>query len=346
MSNQNARTLEPQQDEERDQQNKPEESPQDETTESTTKAAKDSKCSAIVEKTGKACVLTASYCYLGKNYCGTHVKKFKLPDQESFRIPSSPKKKVPGLTEEMFYLNIYNAIIERILENNIPEGMNEESLSLIQNTRDDSNFKKLSICAEACRNSGTKENLQTIIRFLPETIKRYEEAENEKKENSSLDKRQYDYMEEVIGRKPNYEIIYRTQSSDTFISEDGYSVLFSDCNICLLNCNSLRRTGEHLGTWIRKNNNIYMGPSLAVVDNDGNESPEENSSWYIPLRETFRKRQNIKDAKDILEKLKNGEDKSRYLSLKGKTLGGVCLPYPCHTEVYIMVVLAIMYKVV
>lgn len=105
---------------------------------------------------------------------------------------------------------------------------------------------------------------------------------------------------------------------------------FSDVNVKICNCKFV-----DIEEWSKDTNNIYMGPSFGFHYFD-------NSEWFIPFqRNNFmnREEQNKFDVNNILKKIKEGnETKEKYLNLKGKTLGCICMPNFCHCEVYVDVI--------
>jgi hypothetical protein len=128
-------------------------------------------------------------------------------------------------------------------------------------------------------------------------------------------------------------------------AEEGNNVWFEDVEMGILNC-SLRYTD--IGSVRKICNNtfsedfIYMGPRNII---NGEAIPEKDSEWYIPRSREYplRQIQNKAMVKEILEDIeRNPDKKSKYLDLRGKTLACVCCPSPCHCEVYVKVVQALL----
>jgi hypothetical protein len=298
------------------------------------------RCKGVVQRTKVQCTSMSSYIYKDLCYCGIHIKQFNLTNLDEYLIKGAVKRRPVGMSKEDLYREIFAAIIGRIDSGNVPEEMQRERVEEIGKLGVAPESKKLAITMEACRLAGTKENLQTIMRHMPEVIARYEEAYMEQEVSAEMYDTHYDYMKEVIGKKPRFKLHQRGSHNPYYISEKGQYVEFLDCDIHICNCSILCSHGYTLEKWCENPLNIYMGPSRSVVDKEGNESPEHASEWYLPNPETFRQKQNIKDVRRIMGNIESGlESKEKYLSLVGKTLGCVCVPYCCHCEVYVMVVM-------
>jgi len=116
-------------------------------------------------------------------------------------------------------------------------------------------------------------------------------------------------------------------------NENGSMLYYDDVKITVVNCKTAG--APFMKEWLENPENIYIGPADAfprLINRD--------SAYFIPHDGVSMTRliQNRKDIKRIIENIKQGkDDSSKYLALEGKTLGGVCVPYPCHSEVFIEV---------
>ena len=105
---------------------------------------------------------------------------------------------------------------------------------------------------------------------------------------------------------------------------------FADVDINVCNCRFV-----DIEKWLEDENNIYMGPAF-------NMKVLTDSKWFIEFdykKFISREDQNEYDIRRILKNIEEGKEESeKYLSLRGKTLGSLCIPNTCHTEVYIEVI--------
>jgi hypothetical protein len=115
--------------------------------------------------------------------------------------------------------------------------------------------------------------------------------------------------------------------------ENGYFLHYPDIDLMVVNCKTA--CASVIKEWLDNKDNLYVGPACAFP-----MLIEEDSSFFIPSDEKSMSRmlQNKKDAANIIKRIEEGkEDPAKYLALRGKTLGCVCAPYPCHTYVYVEV---------
>jgi len=113
------------------------------------------------------------------------------------------------------------------------------------------------------------------------------------------------------------------------------SLYYPKADIRIINCRGI----EDLGVWMQDPKNIYMGPKHNIIFDD--------SPWFypLPLGEKLRCSHNLIKIKEILKNIEDGkEDKEKYMALRGKTLGCLCLPSACHCEVYLNVVKSLLSK--
>lgn len=229
---------------------------------------------------------------------------------------------------EKLFLNIYASIITHIEEGTFPEEITDDAISLIREMNESSEGCKIDLITEATRRAGTRESIQRIMPYLTNVILEYNQAMAEQRMNPSIQHHQYDYMEPI-----KVEIKERQKIPDdngTYqLTETGNAIYFPGVDMTIINCNPhiLQSYGyASFEEWTSKSTSVFMF----------------NNEWYIPAKEDFpfRAKQNIEDAKEILENM-DDEREEKYLQLMGKTLGCFCSPANCHCEVYVLVVCAL-----
>lgn len=111
---------------------------------------------------------------------------------------------------------------------------------------------------------------------------------------------------------------------------NGNIVYYEDIDLMLINCKAM--CGDTMREWLRDPIHVYAGPRCSFPD-----IFKEDAPLFIPnnINSFSRVFQNKSDFERIIANIESGkEDPSKYLSLKGKVVGCVCLPYPCHCQVY------------
>lgn len=136
------------------------------------------------------------------------------------------------------------------------------------------------------------------------------------------------------------------ETSDAFLFERGNRIHFRDVDIVIGNCSPvyLEMLGVDFDELSTDSSIIYMGPKGAAKTPMGSPLPPEDSEWYIPLPSSCPLRQlhNKTKTSEILNGIAEGrEKKEKYLDLRGKILLCLCMPSPCHCEVYVEVVRAL-----
>lgn len=296
------------------------------------------KCEAKKES-GERCEYNASFLYQDCYYCGTHIKKFKLDNQDEYRVnKAAPKrgatvqKKVVPTSDEVLN-NAMASIITRVKSKNlalIPEEMTKEDVARIGTMIEMDPEKKLYILRDAARTCGASESVIEIMKQLPASIRKYEASLFCRSMPSETEHPQYSYMRPI-----KYTL---GSPSKHHCSEVGNMVVFPEVNITLLNCSLyvLSDMGyASLSDWMANENHIYMGRMRSV-----NHEPMETSEWYIQQDPDFTMRhlQNSHNARSIIKKIDDGEENAaKYFNLRGKVLGCTCAPRNCHCEVYVMV---------
>ena len=173
----------------------------------------------------------------------------------------------------------------------------------------------------------TKINFQSIANNIPNAYFGLKKSKMVEKRPIKIKMEMFPYRRDVSllsfeEKIPNDKIIQLSDLNNSVFQH------FTDVDVKIINCKFI----DDIGEWNNQELNIYMGPGVYGHPID--------SEWYIPFEEKycFREEQNKKDVERIMEKIKNGEEKKeKYLSLKGKTLGSLCMPESCHCEVYVEV---------
>jgi len=95
----------------------------------------------------------------------------------------------------------------------------------------------------------------------------------------------------------------------------------------------LRPKYANLAEWMKDDNNEYIGRGGIVFIN-GERFPKRGSEWANPYRvkSTDQEDALAKYEKHLDEMLKDESCKSRFLKLKGKTLGCWCVSSPSKLE--------------
>lgn len=117
-------------------------------------------------------------------------------------------------------------------------------------------------------------------------------------------------------------------------NENGSQLYFEDVDLVIVNCKTCGP--QFMKEWLSKEENLYIGPSLTFP-----KLMSEDSEYFIDHDDDSicRLIQNKKDVERIKNDIKEGkDDPKKYLSLRGKTLGCVCAPYPCHAQVYVEII--------
>lgn len=211
---------------------------------------------------------------------------------------------------------IYDAAMAAIKSNDPGITLSEDELkdvTALSSTNDPVQYKSVLFSAYAFSGS-TNEMIdgQGIANNLPRCIDGYRQAK---------------YQKEVPIPENFYE--FPTRDKSCKYRNNNSEIYYPNVNMRIINCRNM----ENFEEWTRDSNNIYMGPTYDIF--------HEDSKWFIPLPidEKLRIRHNQKMVNQIIENIKNGsDDKEKYLALREKTLGCLCLPNSCHCEVYVEVV--------
>lgn len=223
----------------------------------------------------------------------------------------------------------------------------DEALAIKQMDVSDELFF-LKIMQKAFTYAGGREEIHKVASCLAKALKDNADAEADAKHP-------------IVVPKVLLPCLYNSKSticpidedSTNFLSEAGTTIIHSDINVIIQNCNLqyLQALGyDNILEWIDNPRNIYVGPKGVLrVPSEPNTSindshddipwPNEDSKFYLRLKPGHsRVIDNRKQIKEIIKRLDEGlEDKDKYLQLKGKILGCVCSPMPCHCEVYVEV---------
>jgi hypothetical protein len=290
-------------------------------------------CQAIVKSTGIACKNKARLDLADGTFCGVHAPK--PPKTQDAASPSPSPKKTKKINKSE-YEEIYECILKRLDENMERIDLDETDITLVRNLKNgnEERFECVMKCAVG-KSGSTTENIDypSIANQIPMLMRYYEETSTEK--YKKIDR---EFTNPTI---PAYiqSFMPRRENSIAIVNEFGNAIAYSDSDIMIMNCAS-HYTGMSLSSWCKNPENIYMGPKKSVFFEKKVE-PEEDSEWFIPYKEEHETRyiSNKFWIKKILEDIEKGEDTAeKYLALRGKTLGCVCMPNPCHCTVYAEVV--------
>jgi hypothetical protein len=302
------------------------------------------RCDANNKTTGQRCKNQATYLFSGQRLCGVHMAKDKKDQAEILEKVKTRSTVSAAVT----LLNVCDEIDEAISRRLRANDLSDEStpptdLSKIQTSVTRLNTMKQDhrriIIRRAIELNGSPNNIIGVISHIPTAVSDFLQAFGERQLPMS-------YKPLYISTLKDSESNVVSLTGEAFI-EDGSAIHFSDIDITVVNCSK-----HYLRTFaynsadelINDENLIYMGPKGLFVTPLGTSIPEEDSEWFIPLPSThkLRIRHNQEMVEKILARIENNEENpEKYLALKGKTLGCICLPYPCHCMVYIDVIRAL-----
>lgn len=295
-----------------------------------------------VKKDGNLCGVGAKYMYQGNPRCGTHMRgvdnkdDYLITGAKASSKPASPKAAIPA---GMNVNEIWNAMITRIEKDLCAKPITASDRSRVReigemNPPEMENFIKglLKSCPPIKTEDGIELNLDLMIIETRPKMNNYRRALAEK---FDMKDRKF-YPHNVPDDAYVLEALPCVLDTDSYVdyNENGSSLYFEDVDITVVNCKTAG--GPFMKEWLENENNIYIGPAFAFPG-----LVTKDSSYFIPPNDEYMSRvlQNEKDTERIISAIKAGdEDASKYLSLKGKTLGSVCVPYPCHSTVFIEVI--------
>lgn len=260
-----------------------------------------------------------------KYFCGRHAKEedkrpeYAYENKKKGAASSGSKtstQESKNKSQEEVY---YSVAIAAITSKDPGLILDDEEKNLITNLRsqcDDAQFS--SIMHSAYSFSGSTSmmiNGVGIANYIPRCFSGYRDAKYQKKMDI-----------------PRSLVVYPPRNSNVIVKQN--EIYYPRENIKIVNCRN-----ANLEEWIKVPNNIYMGPKYDIF--------LEDSEWFIPLPigEKLRMVHNTKKVKEIMDDIVAGkEDPKKYLSLKNKVLGCLCIPSACHCEVYVDVVSKLMEK--
>lgn len=288
------------------------------------------KCEGILKsgvRIGEPCGKTASYSANNGEafYCCIH----KVVGSESL-ANARPPRSSPKTAESI--ANVYNDIYESILAR-IQDGSVQEAPQFVALTAMPPN-ERVIVIRRASELAGVKDDIFLIARQIDQAIIEFTRACREPRLPIEIEI----YHLSAIGGQWNKGVV-----SEQFCFEEGNFVSFPDVDMHITNCSPdyLRHANMTFQEFCSIDEVIYAGPSGIIQSPIGESLPAADSEWYIPLPRDCPLRQLHNKAKvvQILTDISEGRDSvEKYLSLRGRLLACVCMPYPCHCEVYVEVV--------
>ena len=294
-------------------------------------------------KEGTQCPHESSYRFVCSNgneqfFCGVHKPKEgvePMPNARSSKAKATdtalsavgnPRDSSPT---DSVYNDIYEAILRRIKNGDV-----RDAPHFVVMTRMTPEEREI-VIKRASEIAGTKVDVLLIAVEIGRVISEYNHARAQPTIPIAIG------MQRLRNIGARWSPVKHTEGKDTFCNEEGSCVLFHDIQVEIINCS--KNSGVDFATLSGDDNVVYMGPSDVIRTPMGEPVPREDSPWYIPLprncplRQIHNKSEVIRIL-DAIKKGKNGETIEKYLALQGKTLACVCLPHPCHCEVYVEVI--------
>jgi hypothetical protein len=295
-------------------------------------------CISIVKSTGKQCTNTAKFRLEDGGHCGTHTPAGKRID--SNLIGSITIRRVQNNLEAV-HRELFEAVKRRI-ETNDPS-INFDFAERILSIEKLESTRFSIIMNRAIEIAGGSDDIPKVAESLFTALTKYSET---------LSQKRISVGEELVPWCVEKGVSFKSRLNDPhlFLNETAYCIEYPEYEMRIINCKPqyIRSEGyENFSAWLKDEKNVYMGPAYAISERRSLsllQLPEEDSPWYIKLPSNVRLRSthNAIVAKKIIEDIESGkEDPEKYLDLLGKTLGCVCMPYPCHCQVYIEVIRAL-----
>lgn len=234
---------------------------------------------------------------------------------------------------------IYGRISERIEKCDPSMNLGEEELAMVKNVarKSDTFFNK--IMERAFVYAGGKEEIPKIANGIAKAFKDHQDADSDHKQPIFI---LTTLIPSTVDKKSH--ACPTIDECSAFMNEAGNKIIVPDVGVVLQNCNQqyIESDGfKSMIDWVANPNHIYIGPKEALRVPYGSTEvlwPEEDSPYYIPIRGGSRIIDNRQRIAEIIRRLESGEeDKEKYLALRGKVLGCVCAPHPCHCDVYVAV---------
>jgi hypothetical protein len=290
----------------------------------------DAKCQGFYAKKDEngnrvPCTNSAKYFNESKNkyVCGVHAdaddkKDCNLIKKTGARAPGPSKAAISSTSAKNKSREdiIFDAAMAAIKSGDPGITLSEDEIKEVTNlpmNNDPIQYKSVLFSAYAFSGSTNEMiNGQGIANNLPRCIEGYRRAK---------------YQKQVPIPDNFFEFPPRSKNSQ--YRNKNLGIYYPSVNMRIINCRNMEKFDE----WLNDPKNIYMGPRYDILS--------EDSKWFIPLpvEEKLRIKHNKKILKEIIENIRNGsDDKEKYLALKEKTLGCLCLPNSCHCEVYVDVV--------
>lgn len=314
------------------------------------------RCEGIIktgEKRGERCPYNASYRAAPGNgraeafFCFKH----KASDAEAMAnarpirgaVASSGSSAAAahGSNVGSLYNDIYDAIFRRISCGDVGDAPHFVAMTRMTSE------ERMIVIRRASEISGSRDDVLLIAAEIGRAITDYNHACSQRRVPLVVG------MERLrnIGAQwdPNHHLFVSEgpnhASHVPFCAEEGSFLAFPDVAMVIANGSQeyLKKMGVDFTALCEEEGIVYMGPRDIIRTPLGEAVPRENSEWYIPLPRNCPLRQvhNKSEVVRILDAIsrgENGETAEKYLALQGKTLVCVCVPYPCHCEVYVEVV--------
>jgi hypothetical protein len=297
-------------------------------------------CSSIVKSTGKQCTNTAKFRLGDDVYCGTHTPVPQRTETNLIVAETNSVVAKKKITTESIHTELYEAIKRRIESSDPSISLDSTETERILAVGKYDPLRFTIVMSRAIELAGSSEDIPKIVENLFCALMEYSDTLNQKR--IKIEKELVPWcIEESVMFSP------RLGNPHIFLDETGYCIEYQEYGIRIINCRSqyIRAEGyENFSAWLADEKNIYMGPAHIVSERRGIslvQVPEEASPWYIELPKNIRLRSthNTLMVKKILEDITAGKDDAdRYLDLMDKTLGCVCMPHPCHCQVYVQVI--------
>lgn len=282
-------------------------------------------------KNGNECTFNGTWTHGGNTYCKRHAPDGAIEIGASDSRATVRPQRAKGVCLSMILDEIYQGIRRRLQCGELAQSQQLTDFAAM--SLDDRHI----VTRRAIELCGSQEDVLLIARSIPGVVDTLERARREERIPFVLHRHHL----ERIGCEWD-----RNQEHKAFLFEKGNYATFPDVEITIANCapTYMDVAGMSFTELCANEMVIYMGPKGAARSPLGGELPPVDSEWYIPLpagcplRRAHNQIKIVQILKDIAEGRDNAE---RYLALRGKFLLCVCMPVPCHCEVYVEVIRAL-----